>query len=123
MKKVNFISLLLGVIGVLLFGLGMCMCLLPQWNAFRPGVVFGAAGIVVLLVLLAVRRKLQGKPPVRPSGRVVGTVALGVAGGLVLGTGMCMTMVWQGLMVPGILVGILGIVLLLCLIPACKGLQ
>ena len=35
---------------------------------------------------------------------------------------MCMIMVWN-LMLPGILVGIVGIVLLLCLIPMCIGLK
>ena len=33
-----------------------------------------------------------------------------------------MTMVWD-MMVPGILIGIVGIVLLLCLIPVVKGLE
>jgi len=41
----------------------------------------------------------------------------------VLGVGMCMVMVWEGLLVWGIIVGIIGILLLLCLIPVCKGLK
>ena len=52
----------------------------------------------------------------------VGTVLLGVAGALVLGVGMCMTMIWN-MLAPGILIGIVGIVLLLCLIPLIKGLK
>jgi len=36
--------------------------------------------------------------------------------------GMCLIMVWN-LMLPGILVGIAGIVMLLCLIPMCIGLK
>lgn len=51
------------------------------------------------------------------------TLLLGTVGTLLLGVGMCMTMVWDGMMLQGILVGIVGIVLLLCLIPYCKGLQ
>lgn len=35
---------------------------------------------------------------------------------------MCMTMVWN-ILVPGVIVGIVGIVLLLCLIPVIKGLK
>ena len=69
MKKENFISLILGTAGGMLFALGMCMTLLPEWNTFKE------------------------------------------------------CMVWEGLMIQGILVGILGIVLLLCLIPLCKGLE
>mgnify|MGYP002555103960 CR=1 FL=1 len=49
-------------------------------------------------------------------------VLLGVIGALVLGVGMCMVMIWS-MMIPGILVGIVGIILLLCLIPLVKGLK
>lgn len=35
---------------------------------------------------------------------------------------MCMTMVWN-ILVPGVIVGLGGIVLLLCLIPVIKGLK
>ena len=33
MKKLNFVSLLLGIIGILLFGFGMSCCLVPEFNA------------------------------------------------------------------------------------------
>ena len=123
MKKENFVTLILGTIGGILFAIGMCMCLLPEWNAFTQGVVMSAVGAVVLLVILLVRRKMKGKPAIKITGKTVGAVALGIVGALVLGVGMCMVMVWEGLMVPGIIVGVFGIVLLLCLIPLCKGLK
>nr|WP_325300118.1 hypothetical protein [uncultured Dysosmobacter sp.] len=123
MKKENFISLVLGAIGVILFGLGMCMCLLPEWDAFRQGEAVGAAGLVVLAVMLAARRKMQGKPPVHLSLKAVGTVLLAILGALALGIGMCMTMVWEGLLLPGVAVGLVGILLLLGLIPLCRGLR
>jgi len=123
MKKENFASLLMGTIGGILFALGMCMCLVSEWNAFQQGVIVGAIGIVVLLVMLIVRRKMQGKPPITLSRKTVGAIALGIVGALAFGVGMCMTMVWEGLLVWGIVVGLIGIVLLLCLIPLCKGLK
>ena len=123
MKKENFVTLILGTIGGILFAIGMCMCLLPEWNAFTQGVVVSDVGVIVLLVMLIVRRKMKGKPAIKITRKAVGTVALGVAGALVLGVGMCMVMVWKGLMLPGIIVGVIGIVLLLCLIPFCKGLK
>ena len=49
MKKKNFVSLVMGTVGGILFALGMCMCMLPQWNAFTQGVVVSAVGAVVLL--------------------------------------------------------------------------
>lgn len=120
MKKENFVLLITGVIGGLLFALGMCMCLLPEWNAFRQGLIVGAAGIVVLLAMVIVRRKMLGLPAISLKPRTVGAVALGLAGALVLGLGMCMTMLWD-MMLLGILVGIAGIVLLLFLIPVIRG--
>lgn len=122
MTKKNFISLILGTIGGILFAVGMCMCLLPEWNAFTPGVVIAAAGIAVLAVLLIVRRKMDGRPAIKLNGRTVGTIVFGVIAALVLGVGMCMAMVWE-MMISGIIVGIVGIVLLLCLIPMCKGIK
>ena len=49
MKKKNFVSLLFGTVGGILFALGMCMCLLPEWGAFTPGVVIAAVGAVNVL--------------------------------------------------------------------------
>jgi len=123
MKKENFVTLVLGTVGGLLFALGMCMALLPEWNAFLPGVICGCIGAVVLLVMVIVRRRMTGKDPVKISGKTVGIVVYAVFAALVFGAGMCMTMVWEGLLVWGIVVGIVGIVLLLGLIPLCKGLK
>lgn len=123
MKKENFVSLILGTIGVMFFALGMCMCLISEWNAFQQGIITGAIGLVVLFIMLIIRRKMQGKPAIQLNAKTVGITVLGIVGALVLGVGMCMTMVWQNLLIPGIVVGIIGIVLLLCLIPLCKGLK
>lgn len=122
MKKKNFVSMILSVAGGILFAMGMCMCLLPEWNVFNPGVATGAVGVVILLVMLIVRRKMEGKSAIHFSGRTLGSVLLGIVGALGLGVGMCMTMVWN-ILIPGMLVGIVGIMLLLCLIPAVKGLR
>ena len=123
MSKKNFISLILGTIGGILFALGMCMAMLPEWGAFTQGIVIGCVGLVVLLVMLIVRRKMEGKPViVKLSGKTIGTIVLGVAGALVLGASMCMVMVWN-MLTWGIVIGLVGIVLLLCLIPLIKGIQ
>lgn len=122
MKKKNFGTLIMSTIGGILFAIGMCMCMLPEWNAFKQGVIIGVIGAVVLLAMLVVRRKMEGKPAIHLSGKAIGTVLLGVVGAVVLGIGMCMVMVWS-MMVQGILVGLVGIILLICLIPVVKGLK
>ncbi len=123
MEKKNFITLVLGVIGGLLFGIGMCMCLLPEWNLFTPGVVVTAVGALVLMVLALVRWKMAGKPVAKVNWKITGKVIYGVVSSLVLGLGMCMIMVFEGMMIPGIIVGVVGIVMLLGLIPMIKGLK
>lgn len=122
MKKSNFVTLVMSTVGGILLAIGMCMCLLPEWNAFEPGLVMGAAGLVILLVMAAVRRKMENKAPVKWNARTVLTVLVAIVGALALGIGMCMTMVW-GMMIQGILVGIVGIIVLLALIPICKGIK
>ena len=122
MKKSTFVAMILGTIGGILFALGMCMTLIPEWNAFNQGIVMGVIGAVVLLIMVLVWRKMENKSPVRPSGKMIGTVLLGIIGALVLGVGMCLTMVWSSMII-GIIVGIVGIILLLCLIPLTKGLK
>lgn len=122
MKKSTFTAMILGTAGGILFALGMCMALIPEWNAFRPGVAMGVAGALVLLIMVFVWRKMGNKNPIRVSGKTIGTVLFGILGALVFGVGMCLTMVWSNMIV-GIVVGLVGIVMLLCLIPMTKGLK
>lgn len=122
MKKKDFVTLILSTIGGILFGLGMCMALLPEWHAMRQGIVIGAVGLVVLLIMVLVRRKMDGKPAIVINGKAIGITFFGVVSAIIFGVGMCMTMIWN-MMVPGIVVGMIGIVALLCLIPIVKGLK
>lgn len=122
MKKSHFVAMILGTIGGILFALGTCMTMIPEWNAFQQGIIMGVAGLVVLLVMVLVWRKMENKQPVKLSGKTIAAVLMGIAGALLLGVGMCMTMVWSNMIV-GIVIGIIGIVVLLCLIPFTKGLK
>lgn len=122
MKKSSFVAMVLGTAGAVLFALGMCMALIPEWNAFRPGIIFGCVGLLLVLVTLIVWRRMEHKEPIRISGKTVFTVMIGVVGALGLGIGMCFSMVW-GKMVMGVVIGLIGIVVLLCLIPLTKGIK
>ncbi len=122
MKKKDLITLVMGAAGGLLFALGMCMALLPEWGVVAPGIAVGAAGMLILLAMVLIRRRMDGKPAISNRRRTVGITLLGVSGAVILGVGMCMSMVWS-MMIPGIVVGIVGIAALLGLIPAVKGLK
>lgn len=120
MKKSNFIALILGTIGVVFFALGMCMALLPEWGMFNQGVICGAIGLAVLLITVMVWRKMEGKAPIKLNAKTLGAVLVGVVGALLLGVGMCFSMIF-GKMVLGIVIGLAGIIALLMLIPLLKG--
>ena len=122
MKKSSFVAMVLGTVSMVLFALGMCMALIPEWNAFKPGVIFGCVGLVLGLITLIIWRKMEHKQPIRMNGKTVLTVIVGAVGALALGVGMCFSMVW-GKLVIGIVIGIVGIVVLLCLIPLTKGIK
>ena len=122
MKKSSFVAMLMGTISGVLFALGMCMALIPEWEAFQPGIVFGCVGLLLGLITLIVWRKMEHKQPIQISGKTILTSIVGVIGALALGVGMCFCMVW-GKIVIGVVIGLVGIVILLSLIPLIKGIK
>jgi len=122
MKKSTFVSMVLGVVSMVLFALGMCMAMIPEWNAFKPGIIFGCVGLFMGLVTIIVWRKMENKAPIHFSAKTILTIVVGVVGALALGVGMCFSMVWDK-MVLGVIIGLAGIVILLCLIPLTKGIK
>lgn len=122
MKKSSFVAMVLGTVSLVLFALGMCMALIPEWNAFQPGVIFGCVGLFLGIVTLIVWRRMEHKEPIHFSVKTVLTIIVGVVGALALGVGMCFSMVWDK-MVIGVVIGLVGIVILLCLIPLIKGIK
>jgi len=123
MKKQHFWFLVLTMAAGLVFALGMCMCLVEEWNLFKPGVVVTGFGLIALLAIGLAAWIYAGRPIAAINWALTGKIAYGVASTLVLGAGMSMILVFSGLMIPGILVGIAGIVMLLGMIPICKGLK
>ena len=122
MKKSNFIALIMGTVSGVLFALGMCMALLPEWNAFLEGVIFGGVGIVLGIITALIWCKMENKKlPKMNAKNVLRTVYI-VVSALVLGVGMCLCLVWNQI-IWGTLVGLLGIVMLIFLIPMIKGIK
>ncbi len=122
MKKSNFVALLLGTISGVLFALGMCMALLPEWNAFYEGVIFGGVGLILGVITVLIWCKMENKKMPKLNGRNVFRIIYSIVAVLILGTGMCLCLVWQQF-VWGTLVGLLGIVMLIALIPMINGIQ
>ena len=122
MKKSSFVAMILGTVSIVLFALGMCMALLPEWDSFNEGIIFGAIGLVLCLITLLIWRKMENKAPIKINGKSVLFTVFAVLGALVLGLGMCFCMVWENIVI-GIIIGLVGIVMLLSLIPIMKGIK
>lgn len=122
MKKSSFAAMMLGTVSGVLFALGMCMTLLSEWNAFKPGIVFGTVGIVLGIITIFIWRKMEHKSPIKLDGRNILIIIFAIAGALELGIGLCFCLVWQNIVL-GTLIGLIGIMLLLLLIPIIKGLK
>ena len=122
MKESNFAALILGTIGGICFALGMCMALLPEWEMMNQGIVCGVIGLVIGLITIFVWRRMEGKAPIKVSRKNIVRILVAVAGALLLGVGMSLCMVFSK-MVLGIVVGVIGIIVQLMLIPMVKGLK
>ena len=122
MKKSSFVALILGTVSGVLFALGMCMALLPEWDAFTEGVILGAIGIVLSIITTLIWCKMEKKKLPKMNGKNLLRIIYAVIAALVLGVGMCMCLVWQQI-IWGTLVGLLGIVMLIALIPMIKGIK
>lgn len=59
MKKENFISLIMGVVGGILFAIGMCMCLIQEWGASKQGIFLGIMGLIILYFLYMFAEKCR----------------------------------------------------------------
>ena len=120
MKKSHFISLIFCILAGLAFSVGMCMCLLPEWKAFIPGVILTAIGGMALITygIIYYVRTAKNRAPI--NWKLVGKIAYGVISTLILGLGMAMIMVWN-LMIWGVIVGVVGLLMLLFLIPMFLG--
>lgn len=122
MKKSSFIALIMGTISGVLFSLGMCMALLPEWNAFYEGIILGGTGLILGFVTFLVWCKAENKKLPKMNVKNVLRTIYAIVAVLVLGLGMCLCFVWQQIIV-GTLVGLLGIVMLIALIPMIKGIK
>ena len=116
MKKETLLEIILGTIGGLIFAIGMCMCLIPEWNMFKAGVIVAIIGFIILLCIIPVYRKShpkkQNNKPV--NWEIVATWTIGVVGSLIMGLGMSKIMVGNAStsdMVVGLITGVVGLII------------
>lgn len=121
-EKSSFVALIMGTVSGVLFALGMCMALLPEWNAFTPGIILGGMGVVLSIITVLVWCRMENKKLPKMSGKNVFRAVYAVAGAMVFGVGMCMCLVWEKIIL-GTLVGLLGIIMLIALVPMIKGIK
>lgn len=118
MKKETLLEIVLGTIGGLIFAVGMCMCLIPEWDLFNARVVVAIVGFIVLLCIIPVYRKNHPKKPHGPINLgIVFAWVIGVIGALIMGFGMSRTMIENTSgsdMLIGIIIGVVG--LLICVL-------
>jgi len=117
MKKETLLEIILGTIGGLVFAIGMCMCLLPEWNMFNAGVITTLIGFIILLCIIPVYRschpkKAKEKKPINWG--IVLTWTIGVVGSLIMGFGMSKVMVGEAStsdMIVGLITGVVGLII------------
>ena len=118
MKKDTLLEIVLGTIGGLVFAVGMCMCLIPEWNMFKAGIVVSIVGFIVLLCIIPVYRKSNPKKEHKPiNWGIVLTWIVGIIGALIMGFGMSRVMTedaGRNDMIVGIVTGVVG--LLVCVL-------
>ena len=115
MKKETLLEIILGTIGGLVFGIGMTMCLLPEWDLFTQGVVTSIIGFIILLCIIPIYRKEHPRKPHGPiNWGIVLTFIIGIVGSLIMGFGMSKVMVGTASktdMIVGIITGVIGLVI------------
>ena len=115
MKKETLLEIIFGTIGGLIFAIGMCMCLIPEWNMFTTGVIVTIIGFVILLCIIPIYRSSHPKKEHKPvNWGIVLTWIVGLIGALIMGFGMSKIMVGEvssSDIIIGIITGVVGLVI------------
>lgn len=118
MKKETLFEIILGTIGGLVFAVGMCMCLIEEWNLLKAGIVVSIVGFLILLCIIPVYRKLHPRKEHAPiNWGIVIAWTIGIVGALIMGFGMSKVMTGdpsQTDLIMGIICGVIG--LLICVL-------
>ncbi len=115
MKKETLLEIVLGTIGGLIFALGMCICLIPEWNMMVGEIIASIIGFIILLCIIPVYRKSHPKTKVKKQTDwgIIATFIIGLIGVLTMGFGMSKIMIDSASktdMIIGLITGIIGLI-------------
>lgn len=116
MKKETLLEIILGTIGGLVFSIGMCMCLIPEWDMLMEGIIVGIIGFIILLLIIPVYKKSHpGKPKNKKDNNygIIATFIIGIIGALIMGFGMSKVMLDDTSktdMIIGLITGVIGLI-------------
>lgn len=114
MKKETLLEIILGTVGGLTFAIGMCLCLIAEWNMIIQGIIISIIGFTILLTIIPVYKNANpSKEHKAIDWKIVLTWIIGLTGALILGYGMSKVMredVKSLDMIIGIITGIIGLI-------------
>ena len=117
MKKETLLEIILGTIGGLVFAIGMCMCLIPEWNMLKSGIIVSIIGFILLLFIIPVYKSSHPKKEKEHKSinwGIVLTWLVGVIGSLIMGFGMSKILVASASssdMIVGLITGVIGLII------------
>ena len=118
MKKETLLEIILGTLGGIIFAIGMCMCLIAEWDLLKLGIILGIIGFIILLCIIPVYRINHPKKKLKSiNWSIAFTWIVGIIGSLLMGFGMSKVMVGNPTktdLLLGIVIGIIG--LLICVL-------
>jgi len=83
MKKYTILEIILGVIGVLTFTIGICMCLIDEWSLLTQGIMVSIIGVILLLCIIPLYRKEHPKQKTTDWGKIFAYIT-GIIGTAIL---------------------------------------
>lgn len=115
MKKETLLEIILGTIGGLIFAIGMCMCLIPEWNLLKTGVIISILGLITLLFIIPIYTKNHPKKDRGPlNWGIIFTWIIGIVGSLIMGFGMSKVMIETPSskdIIIGLITGVIGLII------------
>ena len=115
MKKETLLEIILGTIGGLIFAIGMCMCLIPEWNLLKTGIIISILGFIILLFIIPIYRKNHPKKERGPiNWGILFTWIIGIIGSLIMGFGMSKVMIETPSstdIIIGLITGVIGLII------------